>query len=315
MKMFLLLFASLSFLSTSGVSATTDLNSIEAQNMAIGIMDTLKNQGEFADTDETTLGMAKEIIQTIVSDPNLLQDFKNGDLVLDEQFVADYFLTDTFRSVKDAVGGVLKPVKSLGSTILKPIKDVGSLVFDTVKKLSAGIASIANKTLSAITNNDAVMFLLETGVGIFNKLIPFGANALGLALLFVPGAEVLIPVIAVATPILMKVITPDNVTLALKVAAATASLADSFLNPEKASYAPRSAMLSLEKKVKNRDRKTAGEAMELTLKGGRALQQYIKNSMKSGEWDKLPKSTRQKLLSTADKVNKATALIDAEKLK
>ena len=280
------------------------MEAITAKNIAIGIVDQLKAQGEFANADEATLDMAKELVTSIVNNPNLLDDFKNGDLVLDEQFVADYFIKDTIQSIGTTVS-------SVGSSIVNTLSGIGGRVFSTIKDLAGGIASIANKALSAITDNDAVMFLLETGIGIFNKLIPIGATVLGSALLFIPGAEVLIPVVAAVTPILMAVVTPTNVTTALKVAAATAKLADAFLNRDKASLAAGSSMvLALEAKSQKVSKKEAGKALKMGLAGGKAIQEFLHKNLK-----KLSKTERRQLTLAADKANKLTTLLDTKKLK
>ncbi|OPZ23374.1 MAG: hypothetical protein BWZ03_00538 [bacterium ADurb.BinA186] len=233
----------------------------------------------------------------------MLNNIKDGELVLDDQFIADYFLKDTISTIKDRVSGVLKPVKDAVSTILSPIK-----------KIAAGVAYVANKALTAITDNDAIMTLLEVGIGVFNTLLPFGATALATAsLVYPPAAAVLIPVIAAATPILQVVVTPSNVTTALKVAQATASLADQFLNKPKATTAPFNKMLALEKKAPKAS-KEVGQGLELTFKGGLMLQNFIKDAKKSGRWDKLSKSDQTTILKAADKANKTATLIDPEKL-
>jgi hypothetical protein len=305
MKKLLFLFASLFIISTNlSAAISDDLEAITAKNIAIGIVDQLKAQGEFANADEATLDMAKELVTSIVNNPNLLDDFKNGDLVLDEQFVADYFIKDTIQSIGTTVS-------SVGSSIVNTLSGIGGRVFSTIKDLAGGIASIANKALSAITDNDAVMFLLETGIGIFNKLIPIGATVLGSALLFIPGAEVLIPVVAAVTPILMAVVTPTNVTTALKVAAATAKLADAFLNRDKASLAAGSSMvLALEAKSQKVSKKEAGKALKMGLAGGKAIQEFLHKNLK-----KLSKTERRQLTLAADKANKLTTLLDTKKLK
>ncbi len=285
-----------------------NLQDLDQKDIAQAVFDNLKEQGEFGNADDETLEIANNVVQTIVTDPDLFAQFNSGDLNL-EEYVTEYFLKDTVKKVVDTT-------KKVGTKIVDTTKKIGSSVFKTLKDVASGIASVANKTLTAITSSETIMKIIGVSVGIANKLIPYGANALGLALLAIPGAEPLIPVIAAAAPILKKVVTPTNVTKALEIAQSTASLADGFLNPKAASLAP-SGLMAIEKKAKKdgkkSDREVAGEAIELALKGARAVEEYVQK-MKPSEWDKLPKSTKDKLLNAINKVNKASALVDTNKL-
>lgn len=312
MKKLVTILALLFFLSAQLMAYTSSEQA--RANIAGAYFDELNSQGEFSDMDQSSIDLAKQIVQSIASDPAMLRDYQNGNLVLDEQYV-DYFLKDSITGVLRTAGSVKDKV----SDVLKPVKDVLSTALSPVKKLTAGIAHIANKSLSAIVDNDAIMTLLDAGIGVLNTLIPYGGAALFSAVfassVTFPPLAILLPVITAAIPVLEVVVTPNNVATALKVARATASLADQFLNKDKqkATTAPDSSLIALEKKAA-KPAKEVGEALELTFKGGSMLQSFIKKAKQSGQWKKFSEKEQKELLRAADKANKIAGLIDPAKL-
>lgn len=228
----------------------------------------------FAATNDSQEKIAQDTIKMIVSDSKLLDQYKSGDLNL-EQFVADNF------------GSRIKKVS-------KKIAKAGKKVASGVKNVTKEIASIANKSLSKITNNEDFMKAIRGVTKVAGKLIPMGVNALGLAAGFIPVVgPILDPLIMKASPILEKAITPDNVEKALKMAAEVARLADALLNPIKDLSDKEIEDLSGDAKVNQEviaeitnkpvvdvkaplaTNDSKGKAVELTAKGLEALTRYV----------------------------------------
>lgn len=298
----------ISFVIISASSQARDAHELslnQMENLTDVVFNALEKNGEFAHVDDVTVQYAKILVEDIANNPQRLREFHNGELVLNEEFVTDYFLKDTFHKI--------------GSTI----KDIGTSAIKGIKDIAGGIAALANKALTAVTSSEMVMKFISTITGVVNKLLPFGASALGAALLAVPGGEVLIPVVASVTPVLMKVVTPDNVTEALKIAAATAKVADTFINQAKddkilkTNLAPTANLLALEKsahKASKHDREIAGDAYKHGMKGYEALSKYVKKLGKKG-WEKLNKKDKEKITAALNKAAAILPLIDVEKLK
>ncbi len=311
MKKFLLVFASLFVLSLQAKAEgfLSGLNSIEQKNIIASVMNELNAEGQFGNADATTLQMAGNLVQSIVSDPQLLQSFENGDLVLDEQFVADYFFKDTLGSIGGAISGA-------ASTLLKFV----SPVFNSVKDAAAFIVSVANRTLSYITDSRIIMETIKAGIKVTSILLPFGvtAGATALAGLFFPPASVpiavgvLVPILGVATTVFAETVKAEYVIAGIKMLKAGTELMDTVLNPpKKADEAP--SMLAIEQKNKPASKKQIGEALLLSLKMGKVVEDYLNKIGESG-WKKL--STQEKKLFTGflNRKNKLAASIRIDKL-
>lgn len=248
--------------------------------------------------DEMSLSIAKDMVGELLSDPMMVQDIQNGDLVLDDAIMADYFLKDTF------------------SSIYGHISELTSVVFKGIKDVTKGAIHLASKTLNAITDSKELMFLLKIGVGIANALIPVGATVLGGALVSTGVGLGLIPVIAAVTPVLMAVVTPGNVETALKVAAASTKLADAYLNPvQEASTAPEADILvATHKKAGKVSTQQLGTGVLMLLKANKALGEYVQAINQSNKWNKLPKASKKHILDALDASNKVIAKVDTNRI-
>ena len=181
--------------------------------LTIGLLSAF-SVNSFAAVNDSEEKIAQEAVKMIVSDNNLLNQYSNEQLNL-EQFVADNFGSR---------------IKKLSKKIAKGGKKVAS----GLKNVTKDIASIANKSLSKITNDEDFMKAIRTTAKVAQKIIPMGTNALGLAVSFIPVVgPVLDQAIMKASPILEKAITPDNAEKAIKMAAEAARVADAILNPIK----------------------------------------------------------------------------------
>ncbi len=265
-----------------------------------------------ADMNSVKADIAKDVVNSILSDKELLEAYENGSLNLDDQFVADHF----GEKIK-------KATKKVTSTVKKGTKKVVSKL-PVVKEIAGDVAALANKALSKITNNDQLMKALKTTAGVINKVLPIGTEALGLGLGYVPVVgPVLSKAVDKVAPYLEKAVTPDNMEKALMMAAKVAEVADALLNPVK-DMTPAQidklvevAVAEAEKPVvmentsikpdyknemdaKNNDLK--GKAVELTLEGARAILKFV---------DTLPPGSKvpTQLLDTIDKASRVVSLL------
>jgi len=265
-----------------------------------------------ADMNSVKTDIAKDVVNTILSDKELLNAYENGSLNLDDQFVADHF----GEKIK-------KATKKVTSTVKKGTKKVVSKL-PVVKEIAGDVAALANKALSKITNNDQLMKALKTTAGVINKVLPIGTEALGLGLGYVPVVgPVLSKAVDKVAPYLEKAVTPDNMEKALMMAAKVAEVADALLNPVK-DMTPAQidklvevAVAEAEKPVvmentsikpddknemdaKNNDLK--GKAIELTLKGAQAIIKFVET---------LPPGSKvpTQLLDIIDKASRIVSLL------
>lgn len=254
--------------------------------------------------------LAKDVVNSILSDKALLNAYENGSLNLDGQFVVDHF----GERIK-------KATKKVTSTVKKGTKKVVSKL-PVVKEIAGDVASLANKALSKITKSDQLMNALKTSAGVINKLLPIGTNALALGIGYVPVVgPVLSKAVDKVAPYLEKAVTPDNMEKALMMAAKVAEVADALLNPvkdmtpaqiddlaeaaedederpvvmENTSVKSDDKMIPVENDVK-------GKAVELTLEGARHIIKFVQ-TLPPGS--KIP----TQLLDTIDKANKVVSLI------
>lgn len=293
MKKFLLIFSSLCVLSAHATTSNifNDLNSFEQKNIVSSVMNELKDEGQFENADENTIKAAQYLVQDIISNPQLLLNFQNGDLILDDQFVANYFLKNTLDSI-------------------------GNFLSGSIRDIAGAIASVANKTLTALTSSKVIMESIKAGIKVINILLPIGATMIAgasfLGLTPVGGA-LLTVALGTAAKIFNEIVNPTNVETALKLAVVGTNLADTLLNPPKeADEAP--SMPSLEKKSQKASQKQIGESMLMVLKIGKSVEQYIDKIGESG-WKKIDKKSQQKLLNLVNKAHKIAASIDPKKLK
>ena len=265
-----------------------------------------------ADMNSVKADIAKDVVNSILSDKELLEAYENGSLNLDDQFVADHFGSK-----------IKKGIKKVGSTVKKGTKKVVSKL-PVVKEIASDVAALANKALTKITNSDQLMKALTTSAGVINKLLPIGTEALGLGLGYVPVVgPVLSKAVDKVAPYLEKAITPDNMEKALMMAAKVAEVADALLNPvkdmtpaqidklvevavaeaEKPVVMENTSIKSQDKDemdTKNNDLK--GKAVELTLQGAQDIIKFVE-TLPPGS--KIP----TQLLDTIDKANKVASLL------
>jgi hypothetical protein len=243
MKLFSFLVLPLLGLSLNLAASSVDLNSLNDEQMrqfAGDVFDSMNQKGAFGDLDDESAELAKSIAQTIVGDPQLLQDYQDGTLKLDDQFVADYAIGKNIKKaagkvtdkVKDVGGKVVDKVTDIGKAGVSKVKKISAKVFNTAKDAASAIASVANTVLSTVTSNETFMRVMSISIGVFNKVSPYAAAAIGAVLVVtVPaGGVAMAAALNTAIGVLNKVITPDTFNAAMKIAAATAALADATLN-------------------------------------------------------------------------------------
>ena len=245
--------------------------------------------------------LAKEVVNSVLSDKELLNAYENGSLNLDGQFVADHFS--------------------------EQIKETAKKVFyrlPIIRDIAADIATLANKTLSKITNSDQIMSVLKTTAGVINKLIPLGTNALSFGIGYVPVVgPVLSKAVDKVAPYLENAVTPDSMEKALMMAAKVAEVADALLNPvkgmtdtqidelaeaaaeeaEKSDLMGNTSVKSDDKIIVAKNNALKGKAVELTLEGTRHILKFVQ-TLSPGS--KIPKQ----LLDIIDKANKVVSLFN-----
>lgn len=313
MRNFLLLLAPL-FLASSYLLANEDagakIRAIETKNLVVDVMNKLQEQGEFANADENTLQLTEQLVQSIVSNPEILDNFANGTLILDEQFVADYLFKDILNTVTSAVTGSVSSIKDF--------------VAKNLRAVAGAIASVASKTLNYITSSKIIMETIKAGIKIAAILLPLAASAGATALagaLFGPaalpiGLAVLTTTASLAATVFTEIATPDRVVTGLKLATVGANLMNTILNkPTSANEAP--LLSALEKKHSSNaakaPKKQVGEAVLLSLKIGQAVEQYLDKIGDKG-WNKLNKEQKTAFTNMINSKNQLTSYINLSNL-
>lgn len=207
-----------------------------AQNLTSVVFDQMEDEGLLTNVNDDTVAAAEQMVNTIVNDKELFEAYLQGDLILDEQTLAQYGLfDDIFNVVKKVVGGV----KKVGEAVEGEITDVAKKGFElakaalpVVKDALSRVAKYANIGMQYIADNKVVNEILTTGVGVLGKVIKIGAPIIGPALAAIPIAgPPLSAVVSVAGPILGNVLTKDNAQALIKFSSAITNVGDKLLNP------------------------------------------------------------------------------------
>lgn len=277
-----------------------------AQMLTSAVFSQMESEGVFFNLDDEAVIAAKGVVNTILGDKNLFNAYKNGDLVLDEKIIADYFFGPLGEAIEDIGKKVGEGIKDVATTVVGGIKTAAEKTLELAKKALPIVKEalkrtvhFANVAITTLKDNKTVNAILMDSILIADKIIEVGGPIAGEALIAVPYVgPVLGPAVATASKILPHVVTPENVQKALLVASVTTGIADALINPEKQPAAPAAA--------------AAAQAPSMDIKTALQVSLKYKNQLSSVDFDRWPESQKREL---ADAIASQPALNYAAILK